>query len=136
MKLVLSWMVGFGSLALVACGGKVFVDLPTGGGETGGSGGAAGRTGGGGAGTGAGGPCSTCSEAISDAEENVLCPGPSQDLYDALNACICQGTCGMVCADLCVSPPGTMASPICINCIQDASELGCGIEFNRCSNDV
>ncbi len=100
---------------------------------TGGTGGAGGAGGTGGAG-GSGGnvSCTRCAEAISGGDTSNLCPS-SQELFDLLSQCMCQGACAGSCAPECSG--GGPASMGCQQCLTDLV-MGCGTPFDACANDV
>ncbi|MFO0756352.1 MAG: hypothetical protein U0359_07670 [Byssovorax sp.] len=109
----------------------------SGGGQGGQGTGGEGTGGAGGQGTGGeggGGACHKCAEVITDPsiDPNTLCQD-SGTLYDALAQCTCMGACATDCGDnVCMS---MSASQACITCLQDTN-MGCGMEFNDCSNDL
>ena len=148
----LSILVGacFGMAAVSGC---VVVDGGDGGqgggvGAAGGSGGAGGQGGGVGAaggtggstggqggqgGTGGGPACMTCADYVTNGTDmDTVCAGTSEDLYNALVTCTCEGACMADCGDnACM---GMSPSDTCLTCIQDTA-AGCGNEFNECAND-
>jgi hypothetical protein len=92
----------------------------------GGTGGGAGGMGG----AGGSGMCVTCAEYVTDGV-GTLC-ATSEELYNALVACTCEGNCMADCADnVCA---GADITDVCQSCIADTA-AGCGNEFNECSND-
>ncbi len=101
-------------------------------GGTGGVGGTGGTGAVGGDGGGGGAACDTCADALMTGMGDNVCPGESQDLVTALEACLCQGACADECGDsLCALMQPSQA---CGQCVQDP--MGCGVEFNACLEDM
>jgi hypothetical protein len=78
------------------------------------------------------GPCESCGEALANQQlpASNLCPGVSQQAYDALFACVCASVCAGACTDnLCL---GNGITDQCGQCIQNS----CFNELNTCANDT
>jgi hypothetical protein len=76
--------------------------------------------------------CATCGEIVTG-DEREVCAGTSEDLFNALQQCVCVD----VCADVCGANVCSGGSPDvpCGQCLQDTS-AGCGNQLNACGNDI
>ncbi|MEO7329237.1 MAG: hypothetical protein ABI193_11705 [Minicystis sp.] len=74
----------------------------------------------------------SCSEALGNGTTGQLCNPSSEKAYAALLSCICAGQCQTSCAaNVCISMPLT---PPCKACIGDP-QVGCGSALNDCANN-
>jgi hypothetical protein len=101
---------------LAACGGKVAIDVASGGA--------------GGAQEDAGGPCEeTC--ALGTLEGGAVCAGPAADRFSALLDCMCQAaTCADMCPYFCTGE-ASMEDPACFN---ECGYTLCHAELLACVN--
>ena len=77
-------------------------------------------------------PCATCADYITGENfEDPLCPG-SENIYNQLVSCICEGACAMPCFQAC---SGSELTSECEQCIFD-EPAGCGKLVNECFNDI
>jgi hypothetical protein len=82
------------------------------------------------------GSCVTCAEFItpgSSPDGAPLCEGLSQELYEVLVECVCNGQCLPQCGDNACA--GADLTPECQDCVTDTVN-GCGNEFSECANDL
>lgn len=77
--------------------------------------------------------CVGCAEAMTSGSTEELCPA-SKELYDAFQACACNGPCASVCSDSCAAMMPSQ-SQACSDCLADPM-AGCGEPFAACANDV
>ncbi|NUQ76378.1 MAG: hypothetical protein HUU21_22805 [Polyangiaceae bacterium] len=149
-------MCALGAFGLLAFSTACEITTDTGTGGSGGEGGAgvggAGGMGGegtggmgGSGGAGGMGACyeKKCAEYITDNPPEDFCAdNPSKAIYDALALCTCGdpvnpatgGKCKDACKDEACAGMDVMAGGACQMCIADTN-MGCGNEFNACSND-
>lgn len=129
MRKVFAWVM---AVTLTACGGKVFVDAPSG--STGSTGNTGGNGGNGGAGgtqstssvfDGAGGGCvSSCNDAINSGL--TPCGGQATEWWKELLSCACGVSCASQCQDICNGGP--LTSKTCLDCLPQS----CGAEYMNC----